>query len=48
MSHNYDIERVVEHTKGLKEDKGLTRGEAAMQMSEYLGDVEAKDIIREM
>lgn len=46
--HNYDMERVVEHTKGLAEDEDLTRGEAAVRMADYLDGLEAKDIISEM
>lgn len=42
------MEEIVQHTKGLMEDRDMTKGEAAMRMAEQLDGVTAADIIREM
>jgi len=43
-----NIDEVVEHTKGLIDDRGITKGEAAMRMAEQLDGAEAKDILKEL
>lgn len=48
MSDKYDMDRVVEHTKGLMSDNGLGKGEAAAKMANELDGVDAKDILEVM
>jgi len=48
MSDKYNMDRVVEHTKGLMDDNELSKGEAAAKMADCLNGLDTKDIIEEM
>lgn len=45
MTDNTDMDEIVQHTKGLAEDKNIPNAQAAAQMAERLDGVEAKEII---